>query len=305
MTNRNSEKVLEIYSILKTIYGNSNYDHTYRYLTDDLLGNWEKEYYGPIPSFLVGGLKNLSCLKEVDEILIKDGAMGVLRFFRTFSSPPKWLETQFFIKKSLAGLVPKEWNSNVKVFEDYFLDTHKERESLVVHGVLAKGVCCFENFSNQLDQALKCKSLKNIHVIVRTPVKMEGYFDEDETYGLNEFLNILTSKTNGKIETTFYKLDDIEKIDFSKSLYLSIDNSDILHSGLSSEISMYSRGAVPVGYSETSSSHEKVLFSECHGISVVDYDLGDKLVLLEKIETEYADSVNSYTDLDLANLLLT
>ncbi|EQC52202.1 hypothetical protein M901_1609, partial [Bacteriovorax sp. DB6_IX] len=45
MTKRNTENILNIYSTLKMIYGNSNYDHTYRYLTDDLLGNWEKEYY--------------------------------------------------------------------------------------------------------------------------------------------------------------------------------------------------------------------------------------------------------------------
>lgn len=304
MTKKSTDEVLKSYSILKVIYGSSNYDSTYRYTTDDLLGNWEKEYYSPIPTLLIGGLKNLGCLKELDEILVKDGALGVIRFFRMYPEVPNWFNTKFYIKRNLAGLIPKAWESHIVIYDDWFKGSEVSRNELVIHGVLAKGVCCFENFSKDLSSCLERNQIHKIHVILRTPVKMEGYFDEDETYGLNEFLNILMGKVESKTMVNFYKLDDIEKINFSNSLYLPIDSSGIVSSSLSSEVTMFSKGAIR--YGETMETKQDVVFNENYGLSILGSEgIGAHRSKIEKIESEMASAVNSYTDLDIALLLLT
>lgn len=304
MTRKTTDEVLKSYSTLKVIYGSSHYDHTYRYTTDDLLGDWEKDYYGPIPNFYVGGLRNLGCLKEIEEIIVKDGALGLLRFFRTFPEVPSWLRTMFYIRNSLAGIVPVSWRNNIVVYEDHFSEAPLSRNELVIHGVLAKGVCCFENFEKSLVKCLKENEIHKVHVILRTPLKMEGYFDEDETYGINEFLNILMSKVKGSADVTFYKLDDIEKIKFSNSYYLPIDSSHVICSGLSSEITMYTKGAIRYGH--VNKFERNISFNDNYGLSVVEKpSIGSHRPLIDRVESEMLTATNAYTDLDIALLLLT
>lgn len=232
-------------------------------------------YYSPLcPAFLnlFNNTSELNCFKS---IMVRDGALGIHRFF--FENPlPNKCRTKFLIHFSLSKMVPSPWIEQVEFYDHFYNipSEKKEKEKLLLIVTIDK------NHSLLEDVASFCKSIESMPT---TPKKVECLIldsdnrDNEEENLTGHSFNFIRSLSDalsslGISDVSFVNWSTVENIpglneyvfyDFNKYNYLYAD-SYILHF-------LLTRGASPLlPMTPRKEKKENVLYlSKNHGVQVL------------------------------------
>ena len=236
----------------------------------------ETLYYSPLCPGYLHLFNNVSELNQFKSIQVRDGALGVHRFF--FENPaPNGCKTKMLVHSSLSRLVPASWIDQINFYEHYFEPpTVKQNPNKMLLIITIDKLHC------TLEEVNSFKSLLNGDV--NLPQKVECLVldsdnrDYDEAHFTGHSFNFIRSLSNAfqdlKInEVSFVNWSTVMNIstineymyyDFNDNNYLYAD-SYILHF-------MFTRGATPLRTVKNRNIRDESSFqlSKFHGIQLMD-----------------------------------
>lgn len=292
------ESILKDIAKIRRIYESNAYEKSDLHFLVDLLGNGFGDYYSAVPAIYLKGLKRIEAIANFENLLIKDGVVGLISFFSKFQTPPNDFKTKMYIPLKFSFLVPLSWRSKIVHFEYYFKNK-ENREKLFVYGSVGKFLNDTNSFKKKMKEITDSNKYKEIDVVLKTPLKLEG-IDFDEVYGLGEVLNsIIDLGLNVKFRNAY----DFNLANPSEYDLLQFDYENIIYFTSSFEEQLYQNGLVNILNSDL--ENEKIQLSNYHGLSIfnakVDYANED---LASKIYSKVFNSEYDLHEIEVARLAL-
>ena len=164
-------------------------------------------------------------LKQFEQILLRDGALGIIDFFFRF---PKWMDgfPVILVSYDLAFLVPKDWQLNVKLYElkdDRETRIDNEIKNIVFYSILNESFNSWPLLKNELNLFLKNNFKPSLNVsmysILKENIYQQNWFEDSSGLELTseiqfffknkiKFINKKELKQNiNSKETLFVNLD--------------------------------------------------------------------------------------------------
>jgi hypothetical protein len=170
-----------------------------------------KSYETPFPAFLSYQLKSLQHLNFFDVVLLRDGALPLVKFFLSHRTPNS-ISSRLLIHEDLAYLVPIGWKEQVYYFRSYQDNPSRSSDTLFLYGSLDR----YASPLNFIEKNLSMVELGQYKDYYLLP-SIAQVDSEEKLHGLDHYYFKIITKITQKFPNLEAKnWNDLKQFEFSK-----------------------------------------------------------------------------------------
>lgn len=251
--------------------------NTYKSSSDysDYLFPHSKSYDSLLNPMFLHELKSKESLCLFKQVLVRDGLLGAIVFFRENPSPAEGMDTVLYINKNLISTVPAAWRAHCDFYENIKLDLdNKHTGTPQVYIVFNES----EDFSSQSEYEKKIEMIfeyfdkkDEFPNVIFVPINRNFLIKEDSCGGSLSLYRKLKTGLKYFPDSSCIKWESISELKVNNSFFMVANQNNFHISDDYIDFFFLSRGATPLDRNYSVNENRTIIqLSPFHGVSILD-----------------------------------